>query len=226
MSKFVVVLNIENNKHTLNTKIFKKMKTTILTIAIALSTVFGISQSASAATSSKEEVSTILTDVSKINQIEVHGNVELYLSDGTADEVKVYNSYYSESALVQDENGTLRISSYTAKKLVVWVTTSDLRKLSVYDNAEVKSFGKLSAIDLDVTLFNNASAKLDMDTYAATITLYNHTKANLTGNADEANVNYERSSFLNTTNFVAAHLVKTIKSKPGCDKDTTEFASL
>ena len=62
------------------------MKTTILTIAIALSTVFGISQSAKAATGSKEEVSTILTDVSKISQVEVHGNVELYLSDGTADQ--------------------------------------------------------------------------------------------------------------------------------------------
>ena len=68
------------------------MKTTILTIAIALSTVFGISQSASAATGSKEEVSTLLTGVTRINQIEIHGNVELFLSDGTTDEVKVYNS--------------------------------------------------------------------------------------------------------------------------------------
>ena len=202
------------------------MKTTILTIAIALSTVFGISQSVSAATGSKEEVSTILTDVSKINQIEVHGNLELYLSDGTADEVKVYNSYYSESALVQDENGTLRISSYTAKKLVVWVTASDLRKLSVYDNAEVKSFGKLTAIDLDVKLFNNASAKLDMDTYAATITLNDRAKADLWGNADEAALHYDQSSSLNTTDFVASHMVKTVKFNRICSRDTAEFASL
>src|ERR1022692_985819 len=107
------------------------MKTTILTTALLLATVFGISQSASAATGSKEEVSTILTNVNKISKIEVHGNVELYLSDGTADKVKVYNSYYAESALVQDENGVLRITSYTAKKLVVWVTASDLRNLVV-----------------------------------------------------------------------------------------------
>jgi hypothetical protein len=202
------------------------MKTTILTIAIALSTVLGISQSAKAAVAGKQEFSTILTDVSKINQIEVHGNVELYLSDGTADQVKVYNSYYSERALVQDENGTLRITSYSAQKLVVWVTAADLNKLEVYDNAEVKSFGKLSAIALDVKLFNNASARLDMDIYAANITLYNHAKADLTGNTDEANVTYDRSSFLNTTNFVVAHLVKSVKSNPGCDKDITEFASL
>jgi len=202
------------------------MKTTILTTALLLATVFGISQSASAATGSKEEVSTILTDVSKISKIEVHGNVELYLSDGTADKVKVYNSYYAESALVQDDNGVLRITSYTAKKLVVWVTASDLRDLAVYDNAEVKSFGKLSAIDLDVKLYNNASAQLDMDTYAATITLNDRAKADLSGNSNEATLQYNHSSFLNTTKFAASHLVKTVKLNRVCSRDTVELASL
>ncbi len=202
------------------------MKTTILTIAIAISTVFGISKSASAATGSKEEVSTLLAGVSNISTIEVHGNVELYLSDGTADQVKVYNSYYAESALVQDENGTLRISSYTAKKLVIWVTANDLRSLAVYDNAEVRSFGKLSAIDLDVKLFNNASAQLDMDTYTASITLNDRAKADLSGKADEASLQYSQHSFLNTTNFVASHLVKTVKSDRICDNDRPELASL
>jgi hypothetical protein len=202
------------------------MKTTILTIAIALSTVLGISQPASAATGSKEEVSTLLTGVNKINQIEVHGNVELYLSDGTADQVKVYNSYYSESALVQDENGVLRISSYSAKKLVVWVTASELSKLEVYDNAQVKSFGKISSIDLDVKLFNDASAQLDMDTYTATITLYNRSKADLSGNVTEADLRYDRSSFLNVTNFAATHLVKTVKLTRVCDNERAELASL
>jgi len=202
------------------------MKTTVLTIAIALSTVFGISQSASAATGSTQEVSTILTDVSNISQIEVHGNVELYLSDGTADQVKVYNNYYTENELVQNENGVLRISSYSAKKLKVWVTAADLRTLSVYDNAEIKSFGKFSGINLDVKLYNHASAKLDMDVYAANIILNDRAKADLSGTVDQANLQYNRSAFLNTANFEAARLVKTIKFNRTCSKDTTEFASL
>ena len=202
------------------------MKTTILTIAIAVSTVFGISQSAKAATVSKQEVSTILTDVSRISQIEVHGNVELYLSNGTTDQVKVYNSYYAESALVQDDNGTLRIASYSPQKLIVWVTVADLAKLEVSDNAEVKSFGKFSAISLDVKLYNRASAKLDMDTYAANITLNDHAKANLTGSIDEATIQYNPWAFLNTTDLAAVHLVKTVKLNPGCNRESTEFASL
>src|SRR5260221_6254843 len=157
------------------------MKTTILTIAVLVATVFGISQSAFAKSVNKEEVSTIVTSVTSINKIEVHGNVELYLTSGTADQVKVYNRYYAENALVQDENGVLRIASYSAQKLVVWVTASDLRKLEVYDNAEVKSFGKLSAIDLDVNLYNNASAQLDVNIYSLNMILSDRTKADLFG---------------------------------------------
>ncbi|MFI5138379.1 MAG: GIN domain-containing protein [Sphingobacteriales bacterium] len=202
------------------------MKTTILTIAIALSTVFGISQSAKAATGTKAEVSTVLTDVSKISQIEVHGNVELYLSDGTADQVKVYNSYYAESALVQNENGILRISSYSAQKLIVWVTASELSKLEVYDNSDVKSFGKLSAIELDVKLYDKASAQLDIDAVSANITLYNHAKADLSGTADQASLQTDRSSFLNTTNLTASNLVKTINPNRFHHRDAPELASL
>ena len=45
------------------------MKTTILTIAIALITAFGISRSSYAATTGKQEVSTMLTNVNNISEI-------------------------------------------------------------------------------------------------------------------------------------------------------------
>src|SRR5258707_625687 len=120
--------------------------------------------------SSKQTV-TVLTDISVVNKIEVHGNVELFISDGTTDQVKVYNKYYSESALVQSKNGVLRISSYTPEKLVVWVTANDLRSISAYDNAEVKSFGNMSKIEFDVDLHDNASAKLNLEAYSANVTV-------------------------------------------------------
>jgi hypothetical protein len=176
------------------------MKTLILTIATLFATLLGISQSTYAAGNTTEE-STTLTVVSNISEIEIHGNVELYVSDGPADQVKVYNKYYSDNALVQDDKGVLRLSSYYKKKLKVWVTVSQLQKLSVYDNAEVKSFGKLSAIDLDVKLYNNASAKLDLEAYTASITLNDYAKADLTGNVSEGSLQYDPTSHLNTSNF-------------------------
>src|SRR6201996_7062732 len=128
------------------------MKKSILTLAIAIAAILGVSQSAFAGNKDHEAV-TVLTAISNINKIEVRGNVELYLSDGMTDQVKVYNKYYSENALVQSENGVLKISSYKAQKLIVWITVTNLGDLSVYDNAQVKSFGKLSALNLDVKMY-------------------------------------------------------------------------
>ncbi|CAN5207665.1 hypothetical protein BH09BAC6_BH09BAC6_30880 [soil metagenome] len=186
------------------------MKTLTLTAALLVATVLGLSNTASAAVKFDEKQSTVLTEVTRVNQIEVYGNVELYVSDGSADQVKVYNRYYQESALVQDQNGVLRISSYKAEKLIVWVTVSDLRSLSLYDNATVKSFGKLSALALDVKLYNNASAELDLDACQANISLSNQAKANLSGTINEGELKYDRSAFVNITKLVCINLAQIV----------------
>jgi hypothetical protein len=186
------------------------MKTTILTTAILLATVFGLSKPAFASTENIEKGTTILPNVSNINKIEVHGNVELYVSEGSVDQVKVYDRYYAENALVQDDKGVLRISSYKADKLVVWVTVNELSSLSVYDNSEVKSFGKLSFIDLDVKLFDNAAARLDMDVFSANVTLRGHAKADIEGNIEEGTLKYDRSSYLNITNLNSTKVMKMV----------------
>ncbi|MBS1520997.1 MAG: DUF2807 domain-containing protein [Bacteroidetes bacterium] len=189
------------------------MKKSILTLAIAIVTVLGVSQSAFAGNKEREAV-TVLSEISNINKIEVYGNVELYLSDGTTDQVKVYNKYYSENALVQNKNGVLTISSYKTEKLVVWVTVNNLFNLSVYDNAEVKSFGKLSALELSVNLYNNASAKLNMDAYAVNVKVNDHAKADLEGTTAEADLNCDYSAFLNISNLSSEHMVKKVVAEP------------
>lgn len=185
------------------------MKTSILTVAILFATLSGISQATYAASNNNTEESTTLAAVNNISEIELHGNIELYLSEGTADQVKVYNKYFSDNAFIQDQNGVLRITSYNTHKLKVWVTASQLQKLSIYDNAEVRSFGKFSAIDLDVKLYNNASVKLNIEAYAASITLNDSAKADLTGDITEASLRYDQSSFLNHSALNVSHLTKT-----------------
>jgi hypothetical protein len=200
------------------------MKTLILTIAIQFATIIGISQATYATGKNNTEESTILTAVSNISEIEVHGNVELYVSNGNADQVKVYNKYYSDNALVQDDKGVLRISSYNTQKLKVWVIVSQLQKLNVYDNAEVKSFGKLSAIDLDVKLYNNASAQLNMEAYTVSITLNDSAKADLTGNASEGSLRSAQSSYLNTSNFTIMRPTKTQKLSTAKSDDINDLS--
>jgi phage gp45-like len=180
------------------------MKTSIITIATILTLAVGTVSTAFAAKNNKaEEVSTVLTNVSQIKKIEIRGNVQLFVSDGTADQVKVYNKYYAESAMVQNDNGVLRIASYNTKTLVVWVTAADLRAISAYDNSEVKSFGNLSKIDLNVDLFNNASAQLNLDAYKASITVNDRAKADIKGNVNEYTLTHDQSATVNSSELVA-----------------------
>jgi hypothetical protein len=202
------------------------MKTKILSLVTVAAIVLGIGAQANAAgtkdSAKTHEVSTVLTNVSKINKIELRGNVVVYISDNEADQVKVYNKYYEESALVQNQNGTLRISSYADQKLVVWVKAADLRNIVAYDNSEVRSFGKLSPLDLKVTLNNNAYAKLDLEGYGVNITVNDRAKADLMGSVDQCTLRYAHSATVNSTDFAAARITRMVDT----DAAKAEFAGL
>lgn len=178
------------------------MKTKILSIATILFIVFSVSNK-TFATSKDGDNTTVLTNVRNINKIEIHGNVQLYVSTGETDKVKVYDTYYNQNALVQEQDGVLRISSYKNEKLVVWVTVSDLRTLVAYDNASVESFGQFSAPELTININNNASATMNLDCVEAKIAVNDSAKANITGTVAQSNIVVNQGATLNTVNFYA-----------------------
>ena len=181
----------------------KTMKTKFFSIITILAVILGFTATANA--SSLKDAYTVLSDITAINKIEVHGNVELYISDAAADQVKVYDNYYSHSALVQNKNGVLSIASYNNEKLVVWVSANDLRSVSAFDNAQVKSFGNISKIEFNVDLHDNASAKLNLDAFNASVIVRDNAKADLTGSANQLNLNRDIESNVKSNNFAAAH---------------------
>jgi hypothetical protein len=191
------------------------MKTTLIAIAAVLFMVPGFAKNANAS-APKDNAAVVLNDVSIINKIEVYGNVELYVSSGPADQVKVYNKYYAENALVQSKKGVLRISSYKNEKLVVWVTANQLSAITAYDNAEIKSFGCLNGVELNVKLNNNASATLNLDTYAASISLSGNAKAELSGTTSEYSLTRTPVSNVNSNGLTYAHATETLnrETKP------------
>ncbi|MGF7038850.1 GIN domain-containing protein [Mucilaginibacter lappiensis] len=199
------------------------MKTLAITIFTVASIVFGIGNQTQAAVNNNNNKGIVLTDITRINKIEIYGNVKLYVSNGPADQVKVYNQYYSESALVQSQNGVLRISSYKAEKLEVWVTAKELNAITAYDNAEISSFGNLSTIQLDVKLYNNASANLKLDAYSARVTMNDKTRANLSGTVNEYSINRSVASSVNRTDLVADHSTEVLN---GVKAKISEYAFL
>jgi hypothetical protein len=120
----------------------------------------------------------------------------------------VYNKYYSESALVESKDGTLRITSYSPEKLVVWVSAKDLRSVSAYDNAAVKSFGTISNIDFNVDLHDNASAKLNLDAFSADVTVNDFADVDLSGSANDFKLNHNFASTVNDHSFKAEHFTE------------------
>jgi hypothetical protein len=183
------------------------MKKLIFTIATVLVATVGTTTFANAAT--KNNVITVLNNTGNINKIEVRGNVEVIVANGQKDEVTVSNNYYAENALVQGKDGVLRISSYGNEKLVVYVKAADLRSIAAFDNAVVKSDGRFSAIDLQVTLSNNAYAALNLDNFSANVTVNDNAKADVSGFTTEFSLNYSAGATVNHAGFVAENISET-----------------
>lgn len=201
------------------------MKTKILSIAALLIIFSSISKISNAATAKNDDY-VVLNDTRAINKIEVHGNVELFISNNPAGKVEVFNKYYSESALVQNRNGVLRISSYDNEKLIVWVAAADLRSVSAYDNAEVKSFGELSDIEFSIDLHDHASAKLNLNAYSADVTLRDHSRIELSGTATEFDLSRNADSSMTGLGFSAAHFADNIITAPIVVAKSDDLAGL
>ena len=187
------------------------MKTTILTLIAAV-----VLTSATTITKAATTSATItLTTVKNITKIEAHGNVEVFITNGVKDGVKVYDTnFYSNSALVQEDKGTLRITNYDkAKKLIVEVTVTDLRNVTAYDNAVIKS-DKLALVDLSVDLYDNAYVGLELNNYAASITVNDQAKADLSGDVMEYNLTYSYGSTVNRTELTAANTTENRVAAP------------
>ncbi len=181
--------------HNENIKI---MKTKFLTL-ITLITLTIATTSATFANAKTKTNTTVLDNINRITSIEAHGNVEILVTNGSKDGVEVLDTYYDQNALVQNEAGVLRVSSYKADKLVIMVTVTDLRGISASDNAMVKSYGRFSSLDLKVELNDNAAAELKIDAFVAKFTINDRAKADISGTIEHYQLNYSRSSTVNRT---------------------------
>ena len=178
------------------------MKKTFLKIA-TLSLLLALSTTTFAVTPGGTPETTKLTWLSKFYKIEVHGNVRLHLLQGEKNAVEMRGTYFDHNALLQVDNGVLRVTCYKTECLDVWVTVYDLSAIAAYDNVKLDTYGKLSVIELDVELFNKAKASLNLDCFSTHIKLNDSALADLSGSAMEGNLEVNYASTLNSSNFVA-----------------------
>jgi len=108
------------------------MKTTFLKIAALLLMLTAVKNSLAANSANRKEYAE-LTWIRDFYKIEAHGNVRLHLLSGEKSKVEMNSTYYDYNALVQVENGVLRITCYRAERLNVWIMINDLRALLTRD---------------------------------------------------------------------------------------------
>jgi len=157
------------------------MKTSIKTLFATALTLVVLTGSAFASTDVKSNNVTVLNQVKNINKIEVNGNVEVILVQTATESVKVYDSYYSKNALVQEKNGVLRISSFQKEKLTVAVYVRELSSIDVADNASVKTFGKVGFVALTINLKDQATANINANTISLTTSVKDNAVLKLSG---------------------------------------------
>jgi len=201
------------------------MKTQILTL-ITLATLTVATTSTTFANTKTDSNYTILNNVNRITSIEAHGNVEVLITSGDKDGVKILDSYYDQNALVQNEDGVLRVTSYKKEKLVIQVTVTDLRTITATDNAVIKSYGRLSSLDLKVELNDNAGAQLEIDAFAATFNINDRAKADISGTIEDYELNYSRSATVNRTYLTAFNRAEKITTPMPAAKTVIDAANL
>lgn len=199
------------------------MKTTFLKIAIVLLMITAGNKTF-ATTPNKHQDWAELTWINNFYKVEVHGNVQVHLLSGEKNRVQMSGTYYDHNALVQVDNGVLRISCYRTERLDVWITVYDLSALAAYDNVLVKTEGSFSALDLDIDLFNNAKANVDLDCCFTHIKLNDSSVADISGTALESELDCNYAATLNSTNFSADQL--SMKREMPVKQKYAEYAAI
>jgi len=179
------------------------MKTSIKTLIALSLTAVVLTSSALVTKAADVQKQTVLTDVKKVNKINVSGNVELILVQSADENVKVYNDYYASNALVQQKNGELRISSFNKETLTVIVYVTNLSSVTASDNATVKTFGKFNLVSLDVTLKDKATANLNTNTISLNTTVSDEANLTLAGSTEDYNAVLGSVAKLNMNSFAA-----------------------
>ncbi|MEJ5962326.1 GIN domain-containing protein [Pedobacter immunditicola] len=154
-------------------------------IAASLAATVILGSSIAAKAANGENNTAIIGSVKKINKIAVSGNVEVILIQDVADQVKVYNDYYANNALIQEKDGLLRISSFSRDKLIVEVHVKNLTAIELEDKSSVKTYGSFYLLGLDIALRDQAKADMNINTTQLTVNVGNDAQLSLAGTAEE-----------------------------------------
>ncbi len=157
---------------------FKKFATIALS-AVVLGLTFNSVQAAE-----NKSSYTNLSSIKNIQKIKVSGNVKLILIQDAKESVQMNDSYYQKNALVQQQDGELRISSFNKETLTVIAHVNNLTDIEASDLSEVSTYGNFNLLSLNIVLNDQAKANINATTLSLTTKVNNKGNLNLSGSSD------------------------------------------
>ncbi|MGM9476543.1 GIN domain-containing protein [Pedobacter sp. GSP4] len=180
------------------------MRTSIKNLfAAALTTI--ILGTASVAANANENNShyTNITSVKNITKIKVSGNVKVILVQDAKESVQVYDNYYAKNALVQQQDGELRVSSFTKEPLTVIAHVNNITAIEASNNSSVVTSGNFSLLNLNVVLNDNALAEIKANTLNLTTSINGSSNLVLSGATENYTAVLSTSAKVEMNNFAA-----------------------
>jgi len=189
------------------------MKTSVKTLFTLLTGIILLANTAAVKAAEPIRHITTLSSVKDIRKIVVSGKVNLLLVQDSKESIKVYDKYYSKNALVQQQGGTLRISSYADRPLSIVVYVKELNAIEANNEARVRTEGCFKLLNLDVRLRDNASADINAKTVSLFTSVKGASALKIAGTADQHAIEMCDLGNLTLDQFAAGATV--IASKPG-----------
>jgi hypothetical protein len=188
------------------------MKTLFKTF-VAAGIVLGTTLVSLNASAKPENNVTLVKEIKSFNKISVAGNVQVYLVQNVENSVKVYDNYYANNALVQEQNGELRISSFDKEPLTVVVNAREINEINASDRAQIITSGKFNTISLAINLKDQAQAQINTETLDLFANLSDNAQLNLSGSASEYNAIMGESASIKANNMKSENANVSLKTK-------------
>jgi hypothetical protein len=180
------------------------MTTSIKTLfAAALTTIILATASVAANANENNSNYTNITSVKNISKIKISGNVKLILVQDAKESVQVYDNYYAKNALVQQQDGELRISSFTKEPLIVIAHVNNLSTIEASNISSVKTAGNFNLLNLDVVLNDGATADIKANTVNLNTSINGASSLVLSGSTENYSAVLGAVAKVNTNDFTA-----------------------
>ncbi|MFC3561333.1 GIN domain-containing protein [Pedobacter jamesrossensis] len=180
------------------------MKTSIKTLfAAALTTIILGTASVAANATENNNNYTNLTSIKNISKIKISGNVKLILVQDANESVEVFDNYFAKNALVQQQNGELRISSFTATPLTVIAHVNNISSIEASNTSTVATAGNFNLLNLNVVLNDNAAADIKANTVSLITSINGSSNLVLSGSTESYTAVLGSSAKVGMNDFTA-----------------------